>query len=142
VKERYPQSRTGEREPGNATGEIPNQTRRPGGCEAGRAAARDAMVIGNILVAARVTALLAFISAPAWANSINAATILYSEANGTVGASVSGFDIQTPDVVVFNPKDVLVGDFFLREFTSNSPNSAGGGLLPFLFEPEPSTSLT
>lgn len=93
------------------------------------------MVLGNILVAACVTALLAFISALAGAHSSNAAMILFFEANGTVGASVSGFDIQTPDVVVVNPEDVLVGDVFLGEFTSTSPNSAGGPLLAFILDP-------
>ena len=93
------------------------------------------MVLSNILVAACVTALLAFISALAGAHSSNAAMILFFEANGTVGASVSGFDIQTPDVVVVNPEDVLVGDVFLGEFTSTSPNSAGGPLLAFILDP-------
>jgi len=93
------------------------------------------MVLSNILVAARVTALLVFISALTWAHSSNAATILFFEANGTVGASVSGFDIQTPDVVVLNSEDVLAGDFVLGEFTSTSAGSGGGPLLAFLLEP-------
>ena len=93
------------------------------------------MVLSNILVAACVTALLAFILALAGAHRSNAAMILFFEANGTVGASVSGFDIQTPDVVVVNPEDVLVGDVFLGEFTSTSPNSAGSPLLAFILDP-------
>ena len=72
----------------------------------------------------------------AYANSIPATVNVIEGPLGTLPTvSVSGFDIQTPDIAIAGPEDVAIGSLLAGEFHTSSPDTGLTIAYGFMLEP-------
>jgi hypothetical protein len=72
----------------------------------------------------------------AYANSIPATINVIEGPEGTLpSVSVSGFDIQTPDIAVAGPENAAIGTLLAGEFHTSSPDTGLTTAFGFMLEP-------